>query len=589
MEREIPSFFDGLPPDVLDDVLEGLERRWYPSGAVVIAEGDRPDGMYVAQSGAADVFVADRWGEQHLVGRIRPGATLGEMSLFTGQPASGTVRATADLEVLVLREADLERLADRFPGVYRNLGAILSRRLARTNRLALPESPHGVTMLLDWGAPPLLGYALACSVAWHARGSTLLLVLDDAPAEELTRLAGRSGTGRPGAHVILAAPGGAFASAALPETVEDLCGSYAHVLLQLRSGSAASLPSAGIVHLAGPDDEVGAGEGDPADVIRGWVDDGAGRPGRDGVVLVPALSPGDVSALREGLLPPATSAGRALGSAARGVAGLTVGLALGAGSLRGYAHIGVLRALERAGVGVDYLAGTSVGAAVAGLHALGHDAEATAQILDRVSEALFRPTLSRKGLLSNRALRRVLQAIGGGARIEDLPVPVGLVTADIISQEEVVLRRGLLWQAVLASVSIPGVYPAQRIGGRVLVDGGIVNPVPGDVVAGMGAGAVITVRLVGGTTRVETGEAPAADGRPPSALQVIMRSIEMMQRRAPADPTGVTTISIAPEFEDLPGSKLRRFNDGRRYIEIGEAAAEAAMPRIAAALPWLRS
>ena len=77
-------------------------------------------------------------------------------------------------------------------------------------------------------------------------------------------------------------------------------------------------------------------------------------------------------------------------------------------------------------------------------------------------------------------------------------------------------------------------------------------------------------------------------GRTPSALAVMLRAIEMMQGRIVSDPVGVTTVSITPALADLPAAKLRNFKAGRRYIEAGEAAAEEALPRIAAALPWLR-
>ena len=88
-----------------------------------------------------------------------------------------------------------------------------------------------------------------------------------------------------------------------------------------------------------------------------------------------------------------------------------------------------------------------------------------------------------------------LRRIGGRARIEDLPVPLGVVAADILQGREIVFRSGLLWRAVLASGSMPIVYPAQRIGPHVLVDGGIVNPVPASVVSAMGADMTVGVRL----------------------------------------------------------------------------------------------
>ena len=112
---------------------------------------------------------------------------------------------------------------------------------------------------------------------------------------------------------------------------------------------------------------------------------------------------------------------------------------------------------------------------------------------------------------------------------------------------------------------------------------------PTSATASMGADIVIASRLSSNSPAPET-EAVAREtsGSTPSALAVLLRSIDTMQGRIVSDPADATTITITPSLDDLPGAKLRNFKAGRRYIEAGEAAAEAALPRIQAALPWLR-
>jgi NTE family protein len=582
-----PSFFDGVAREELAQLLSGLERRRYPAGAVVIAEGDRLNELYVVQSGRADVLVADREGVAHTVGRVRPGATVGEMSLFTGLPVTASVRATTDFDVLVLREDDFERIAAAFPVVYRNLGAILAERLVKKDRLAVEQAPTRVTVLHDHGAPPELGWALACSVAWHTRSATELIVVDDRGAPEaLTAVAPPfTGGSRERAFLRVTSSYEALRSYSLAGQVEDAFTRFRNVLVQVRDPAAARLPAEPVVHLTGADGADANGR-----VVRAWLDPvGRVAPGQDGAIHVPALERADVEALRAGTLATSTPAGRALGWVARDVAGLKVGLALGAGSSKGYAHVGVLKALERAGFVPDYVAGTSIGAAVASLYAMGSDPAAVAATLDRVGPTLFRPTLPRAGLLSNRATRSALIAIGGRTRIEDLSLPLAIVAADLESQREVIFRSGLLWVAVLASISIPGVYPAQRVGPHTVVDGGVLNPVPASVAAAMGADTVVAVRLstAAPEAALEANAVPAA-GPKPSVLSVMLRAIEIMYGRLPVDAPEATTIAITPELPEIPGSKLRNFTLGRRYIELGEAAAEEAIPRIAAALPWLQ-
>jgi NTE family protein len=584
-----PSFFDGLPADELTALLEDLERRRYPAGAVVIAEGDRPREISIIEQGRAEVWVSNREGAEHRVGRVGPGATLGEMSLFTGQPAVGTVRAASELDVLVMTDADFDRLTTRHPQVYRNLGRILSDRLARTNRLAVREVTGQLGYMHETGAPPELGYALACSVAWHTRAPTLFLYLGDELPPDLAAVAATDTDGpTPRAHVRVAGSLDQLRMQTFGDRIDEYFRRYEHILVQTKSREPPPLRTARPIELTYTGSN-GFFKGVDMRLTAWAPTDAPLRPDRDGIVQIPRLRDADVEGLRAGLLPPETPAGRAIGWAARDFAKLKIGLALGAGSLRGYAHFGVLQTLERAGVTLDYLAGTSVGASIAGLYAYGYTPMESADILDRCGDTLFRPTLPRKGFLSSRALRRFLHDTVGDAKIEDLPLPLAIVAADVLTGQEVIFRRGLLYLATLASISIPGVYPAQSIDGHLLVDGGILNPVPTSATASMGADTVIAVRLSSNLPAPET-EAVARDtsGATPSALSVLLRSIDTMQGRIVSDPADATTITVTPSLDDLPGAKLRNFRMGRRYIEAGEAAAEAALPRIRAALPWLR-
>ncbi len=592
------SVFQGLPADVLRRLLNDLEHRTFPAGTVLIGEGDKTSEIYIAQSGSAEVVIADLDGTEHRVGNIVPGGSVGEISFLTGQPAVATVRATADLDVLVMSEGDFVRVAKSHPEVYRNLGAVLAERLARTDRLVVGKKEDKLTLLLNDGAPPLLGYALASSIAWHTRARTLLVVIDDEPRPELVDLATtgaeppwRSGraTGEVGVDLMVVAPEGAFAQKSIPATVEALSGVFPNILIETPSDRATKVVGARTARLTATGSSA---SGAPDGVLRvsGWATDAvASRPGFDAIVNVPALGDEDWRELRAGTLSVTSGAGRELGWAARDLAGMKVGLALGAGSLRGYAHVGVLAALRREGIPLDYVAGTSIGAAVAALAVGGWSPEEIGEVLDELSTRLFRLTVPFRSFISNRGLRGHIQELAGDTRIEDLPVPLALIAADISTQQELVFRRGLAWQAILASVSIPGIFPAQRIGPHVAVDGGVLNPVPGNIVAEMGADVVLAVKLGGGSISPEHElEVVAASGRPPSAIAILLRSFETMQSRIAAEPAeNATIITIVPKL-DAEGTKLRRFIEGRRYIADGEAAVEAALPRIVASLPWVQ-
>jgi len=121
------TIFDGLPTETLQRVLPHLRRHDFPRGARVIAEGERLHEILLVETGTAEVTVIDRMGASHQVNVVGPGDVLGEMSLFTGRPASATVCALADFSVIVLTESDFHQLGEAFPRLYQNLGSIVSR------------------------------------------------------------------------------------------------------------------------------------------------------------------------------------------------------------------------------------------------------------------------------------------------------------------------------------------------------------------------------------------------------------------------------------------------------------------------------
>jgi NTE family protein len=608
------DFFEGLPKEALTGLLNQQERRSFPAGEQVLVQGERSQAMYLIVSGTAEVFLSDTQGQEHHLTLVGPGQTLGEMSLLTGDPISATVRVTnaGDLEALVLRQEEVHRLASVHPAIYRNLATILSDRLARTNQRILKQKDQLIA-LPDEDAPPQLGYALACSLAWHTRSPILLLVLAEpstAP-EPLRLLAAEPGPGAlsaflppwfsptlaqpdlpPRAHLLLSAPQGAFAPLALEGTLEALSNHYEYVLVQ---GAEQDMPatlfqrSMRLSGMQAPRARAGA-DLSPGHSLRAWATPQRGnRPDDDGSLAIPALSAQDEQALQQGLLPASTPAGRALGWAARHLARLKVGLALGAGASKGYAHLGVLHVLKRVGLTVDYLAGTSIGAVVASLLALGYSLDEMAALLDRVGAVAFRLRLPTKALLSSAGLRAGIQQIVGERRIEDLDVPLALVAADLTTWQEVVFRRGLLWSAVLASVSLPGIYPPQRIGPYTLVDGGVLNPVPSDVVAELGADRVLAVRL----SNRPPGQRNWAEAQPsanggPSVLQTMLHSIELLQSRISTHTAAAATMVIEPILDEVGGKGLRHFSQGRRFVAEGAATAEAALPLLAQAFPWLR-
>ena len=184
------------------------------------------------------------------------------------------------------------------------------------------------------------------------------------------------------------------------------------------------------------------------------------------------------------------------GSSSAGGPAPKVGLALGSGAARGLAHIGVLRAIKEANIKVEVVTGTSMGAFVGASFAAGQlDNLATAflQFDWKSIVALLDPVFPRSGLIDGQKIANFVRELVHSASVEHLPIPFGAVATDVASGEEVVIGAGDLIDAVRASIAVPGLLTPVRSNGRVLVDGGLVNPVPVSVARLMGANLVIAV------------------------------------------------------------------------------------------------
>jgi NTE family protein len=176
-----------------------------------------------------------------------------------------------------------------------------------------------------------------------------------------------------------------------------------------------------------------------------------------------------------------------------------IGLALGSGGARGAAHTGVLKVLQDEGIPISVVSGSSIGSLIGATMAVGIPLEQVEQEwLETSAARVFRsflPTFPRAGLSSGNELRKYLTQLLGDIRIEDLDMPYAAVACDMDTGESVVLREGSLVSAVRASTAIPGIFHPERLGDRLLVDGGLVDPVPIQVCRDLGADFVIAVDI----------------------------------------------------------------------------------------------
>jgi NTE family protein len=278
-----------------------------------------------------------------------------------------------------------------------------------------------------------------------------------------------------------------------------------------------------------------------------------------------------------------------------------IGLALGAGGARGWAHIGVIRALHEAGIKPDMVCGTSVGSLVGGAYAGGEleRLEGWVQSLGWKDVFGLMDFTWRGGLIRGEKLFDFFRSRIGDRDIGDLPVPYGAVATELHTGREVWLREGAVLDAVRASIAIPGVFAPVRRAGQLLVDGGLVNPVPVSLCRAMGADIVIAVDLgwakigyyreraqAAAQQKAEEnpawwtrflGTADAGEEQPavamPSALEVFLTSIDVMQvrvgrSRLAGEPADVLITPILPDFG------IMEFHRAAEAMAEGRAATE---------------
>jgi NTE family protein len=247
-----------------------------------------------------------------------------------------------------------------------------------------------------------------------------------------------------------------------------------------------------------------------------------------------------------------------------------IGLALGGGAARGFAHVGVIQVLEEAGMPPQLVTGTSAGSLVAALYASGKTSLELRRVAESMEEAEITdwmlPILNR-GALRGEALAKYVNTQVGGKSIEQMKIPLGIVATDLRNGEVVTFRRGNTGSAVRASSAVPAVFQPVRIGEREYVDGGLVAPVPVKQAREMGANFVIAVDISSDPEGSQTGD----------TFQILMQTFTIMGK-------SINTLALREaEFvvrPPLTGVKSADFSSRRRSIEAGRSAMLAMLPQL---------
>ena len=468
--NELP-LFNGLDYGFLREI--GLASQWLslPGGATLFSAGDPSDALYVVLSGCLGVFAPAERRNRGFIGRVAAGDTVGEMGLISGRPRNAHVVALRDTELARLSSEDFNRLFRQHPE-----GMLRIARLT-VDRLELSQSrvrtrAHGArtfTILPQRLEVDAGGFAAELVKALSAFGRTEL-VWDVRAGSHTSHWFHRIESANDYVVYVGEANSGRWSS---------LCVRQADALLLL--ARADSEPGAWAPLIRLQESPMARQRAElillhDGELVRGAAARWLGTSDLAGIAHHHVTSKLDVPRI------------------ARMLTGRGVGLVLSGGGARGFAHIGIVKALGEAGVPIDLVGGTSMGAILgAGVAGRWTIEELTERFRESFVDAkpLRDYTLPFVSLVSGRKVTRLLRRAFGDVTIEDLPLDFFCVSSNLTTGHSEVHRRGDLWRWLRASIAIPGVLPPVVHKGEILVDGGTMNNLPVDAMRELGRGPVI--------------------------------------------------------------------------------------------------
>lgn len=470
--------FAGLTVKELDRILKEVDWFSLPGGWTLMRRGQEEDSLYVVTAGQLGLFLPGADGRDEMAGQLGPGDTVGEISVLSGSPRTATLIALRDTELLRMSHEAFERIAARHPTILRNLAGLVAGRLRR---------------IMEGRRDPREGHMRARTIA-------ILRLQRDLPhADVADALA--TALSRGGRSVVVLDKAD---RAADTEWFHNLESENEHVLylgsLDDEGWTRLCLRQADRVILIGFPDPP------PPDLMQ--IEQLLYRGPRrytELVLLHPPTAPrGQGAAAWVKRLAPDFHHNLRIGNAAdlgrlaRHVAGRAVGLVLAGGGARGFAHLGVIKALKEEGLVFDLVGGTSMGAIIGAGVAADWSYDELEQRLRRSfieTNPLDDYTVPLISFVRGRKVVKLLQDNFGDSLIEESWLPYFCVSSNLSQGRETVHRTGPVWQALRASVAIPGVLPPVVREGEILVDGAVMENFPVGIMADMARGPVIGIDL----------------------------------------------------------------------------------------------
>ncbi len=582
----------GLDSSELDEIARRLRFRFAPGGTVLQRQDEPGDRLFLIARGRVRIAIerADYRFSDHL-GR---GAHFGELAMLTEGVNLGSAVAATDCELLELTPLDFQHLLGRAPRLSVNLSRTLSQRMRWVTSGRRPRARSSVVALVHPSARTQgLMYPLARELC--ARGDSVEVLTDRA---EIWPTGGR--------FLVERLPAGGSPGSielAVRQRINRAHEHHGRILLDvtqrgLLTSLRGLLPHCEEVFWVFDPEFVDTSNrmlGELLDLEPGSEQRTRGvwvlRPGEK---IAPPQRWDDRLTLEsfkivldEGPHDLTWPERRSVLRLVRHLLGVQIGLALSGGGARGMAHLGVLRALDRAQIGFDRLATTSSGALTGMSYAAGWDADdALAEFSKNLSTPRWLRRIPWAGhayLWANFRFNRwdpLLRPYLGQAMLEQMQVPISVMTVDLVTGQLVVRERGDAIHAILESINLPIIARPILREGQVLVDGGVLNNLPADVLVERGADLIVGVDVMSRLPIRFARNRPGmttAEMRRPGLAETVLRINEIQDHSFSAARAALIDVMITP---DTPRFDFTDFSRAAELADVGQAAAEEQIPRI---------
>ena len=548
----LPVFSD-LEPATLLAVADQLEWFCLPSGEILFEQGEPADSLYAVTSGALGAYRTDANGQPKLIGRIQRGETVGEGALISGELRTATVKSVRDTELVRFSKDAFDALAQGYPSAMLHIARLAVQRLKQAQKIQRSRlSSRTFAVLSNGPVEQTLAFAQSLTDAIGKYGKTELFARDRVDRHTsawFNEVEARRD------YVVFVADDSTSAwtrqCIAQADTLLLLVDSRDEPAPWFRQALAGRSPT----------------DSQQVELVlkhRRLVRPGAAKRW---------LAHCDVAQHHH------VCADSDIERIARLLTGNSVGIVLSGGGARGFAHIGVVKALREAGISIDYCGGTSIGSIIASGVAAGWS---NAQLVERYRRTFVdrNPigdyTLPLISLSSGRRVSRLLRSEVGNIDIEDLVLPFFCISADLVTSNMVVHRSGTLWRCLRGSIAIPGILPPVFSGQQILVDGGVANHLPVDVMREFGCGQVIGVDVGSESSLASCDDVDEMSvfkrlrlirsGRAPNILRLLLSAGSINTKRVTATNREQSNILLRPDVQSIDMLNWKAFD---RAIEAG--------------------